>query len=45
MRHTWSVSTFRIAEAAELLGVSTDTLRRWIDAGRIEASRESGRTV
>ncbi len=28
--------TFRIKEAAGLLGVSTDTLRRWADAGRIE---------
>ncbi len=27
--------TFRIKEAASLLGVSTDTLRRWADAGRI----------
>ncbi len=28
--------TFRIKEAADLLGVSTDTLRRWADGGRIE---------
>ena len=27
--------TFRIKEAASLLGVSTDTLRRWADGGRI----------
>jgi molybdopterin-binding protein len=27
--------TFRIKEAASLLGVSHDTLRRWADAGRI----------
>jgi predicted site-specific integrase-resolvase len=27
--------TFRIKEAAGLLGVSTDTLRRWADGGRI----------
>jgi molybdopterin-binding protein len=27
--------TFRIKEAAALLGVSTDTLRRWADGGRI----------
>jgi molybdopterin-binding protein len=26
---------FRISEAASLLGVSTDTVRRWADAGRI----------
>jgi excisionase family DNA binding protein len=27
--------TFLISEAASLLGVSTDTVRRWADAGRI----------
>ncbi len=42
------MSTYRIAEAAELLGVSDDTMRRWIDAGRIPAvaaRSEGGRTV
>lgn len=29
------MTAFRISEAAELLGVSTDTVRRWADAGRI----------
>jgi len=39
------VSTYRISEAAELLGVSDDTLRRWIDAGRLTSATEGGRTV
>ncbi|SCG40757.1 TOBE domain-containing protein [Micromonospora coxensis] len=34
------MTVFRISEAAELLGVSTDTVRRWIDAGRLAASRD-----
>jgi molybdopterin-binding protein len=38
------MSAFRIKEAATLLGVSTDTLRRWADGGRIETITDaSGR--
>lgn len=33
-------ATYRIAEAAALLGVSDDTVRRWIDSGRLPAHRE-----
>lgn len=33
--------TFRIREAAELLGVSSDTLRRWADDGRIEQTTDA----
>ncbi len=37
---------FRISEAAELLGVSDDTVRRWADSGRLQAHRgEHGRLV
>lgn len=34
--------TYRIAEAAALLGVSDDTVRRWIDSDRLAAHREGG---
>ena len=37
---------FRVREAAELLGVSDDTLRRWADAGRFATTTDSsGRLV
>lgn len=36
---------FRIREAADLLGVSDDTLRRWADAGRVATFTEEGRLV
>lgn len=45
MRHTLRVTTYRIAEAADVLGVSTDTLRRRVEAGRVAATTEGGRTV
>jgi molybdopterin-binding protein len=45
VRHDVRVTTYRIAEAAELLGVSDDTMRRWVEAGRVASTREDGRTV
>ncbi len=35
------MTALRIPEAARLLGVSDDTLRRWADSGRIEATVDS----
>jgi molybdopterin-binding protein len=37
------VPSYRVREAAELLGVSDDTVRRWADAGRLPTSSEAGR--
>jgi molybdopterin-binding protein len=38
------MTQYRISEAAELLGVSDDTVRRWVDGGRIAADADaSGR--
>jgi molybdopterin-binding protein len=33
---------YRIAQAATLLGVSDDTVRRWLDSGRLAASNTDG---
>ncbi len=35
------MTQLRISEAASLVGVSDDTVRRWIDAGRLPVSRDS----
>src|SRR4029453_19628988 len=34
--------SYRIGQAAELLGVSVDPVRRWADAGRLGARRTEG---
>ena len=33
--------TVRVGRAAEILGVSVDSVRRWIDAGRLAATRSA----
>ncbi len=39
-------TTFRMRQAAELLGVSDDTVRRWADSGRLETDLDdAGRRV
>lgn len=47
MRHYHlDVHTYRIGAAAALLGVSADTLRRWVDGGRLAAERDGqGRRI
>jgi molybdopterin-binding protein len=37
------VPNLRISEAAALLGVSDDTVRRWVDQGRLPSVQENGR--
>ena len=32
---------YRVRQAAQLLGVSDDTVRRWVDAGRLPAARDA----
>ena len=39
------MTQFRISEAASLLGVSDDTVRRWVDAGALAADTSSSRTT
>ena len=40
------MTTFRVKQAADLLGVSDDTVRRWIEAGRLSAAADAaGRQV
>jgi molybdopterin-binding protein len=40
------MTAFRMREAAELLGVSADTVRRWADGGRLAATTDAaGRQV
>jgi molybdopterin-binding protein len=36
------MATFTVSQAAEILGVSPDTVRRWVDSGQLPASKSSG---
>ena len=36
------MNKFKIGEAAHLLGVSSDMVRRWVDSGEIDAHRTHG---
>ena len=36
------MNQFRMGEAAQLLGVSVDTVRRWADQGRVATQRTTG---
>src|SRR5205085_1439509 len=36
------MSTYRVGQVAELMGVSVDTVRRWGDTGRLRMLREPG---
>ncbi|HCL71168.1 MAG TPA: MerR family transcriptional regulator [Actinobacteria bacterium] len=39
------MTQLRISDAATLLGVSDDTVRRWIDSGRLTSTSDSGPTT
>lgn len=39
------MATYRIKHAAELLGVSDDTVRRWAESGRLRTTTENSRQV
>ncbi len=39
------MTTYRIKQAAELLGVSDDTVRRWAESGRLETRTQNSRQV
>ncbi len=46
MRHCCRMAEFRISEAAALLGVSDDTVRRWGESGRLAIRKSAnGRQV
>ena len=36
------MTTYKVGQVADLLGVSSDTVRRWADGGRLRMQRRSG---
>jgi molybdopterin-binding protein len=42
VRHVSAKPSYRLGQAAELLGVSVDTVRRWADDGRLSTTRTGG---
>jgi len=36
------MASYRLGDAAAVLGVSVDTVRRWVDSGRVPSSRTLG---
>src|SRR5882757_9249014 len=36
------MAVYRIGDASRLLGVSDDTVRRWIESGRLKTLKQSG---
>jgi molybdopterin-binding protein len=37
-----AMATYKVADAAGLLGVSPDTMRRWLDSGRLQSKQTTG---
>ena len=43
--YSQEMTQMRVSEAAELLAVSPDTVRRWIEGGRLSATKGEGVTL